>query len=479
MTGAAVVLPEAVLVLSALVLLGFWLAGRPLDQMRAFRGASAVMIVIAILIALDGSGAATAFGGSLVDDPLARLAKVLILAFAALFLGLGRAPLDRQGAAGHGFPAMVLLAAASAMIVASASDLLVLVLALEALALTIAPIAGSNRRDAPSAEAGGKALLGGVLASAVMIYGASLVYGFTGATQFRGIAVSLADGAAPFGLLAGFGLMVVGLAAKAGLVPFHLGHADVGEGAPIPAAALLATVPAIACLVLFARLVIDGFAPLTQLWWPIVAFIAVASTVFGAVSALAQNNLKRSIMHLATIQLGFAFAGLAAGTAAGVQALLTGLMVFSVTNAGLYAILLMLERDGQPVDAVAELKGLAHDHPAQAAGLAVLLVSLAGLPPLLGFFAKYQVMAALITADLAPLALALALAWLLGAYACLRIVVLLYLAEPDEGVDLAARFTLGAALAASAVLLAAPWLPFVGDFGVPEIALAAAEGLVE
>lgn len=479
MNDAAVALPEIVMVLVALGLLGMTLAGRPPSERVVYWGAAGLMAILALWVALDRTGRAEAFAGAFIDDPFARFAKVLVLASAALLLAMGRDYLSRNRMADAAYPMLIILAVVGMMIMTSAGDLLVMVLGLEIQAIALAVLAGFNRRDASATEASVKLLVQSGLASAVLIYGVVVIYGFAGSIGFQAIAGALSAERASMGLSIGLILVVAGLAAKVGAAPFHLARADIAEGAPSPAAAFLMTVPAIAALVLLARVGLEGSFGAIEYWRPVLVFVAVLSMLWGVVAALAQANLKRFFAYATTAQLGFPLAGLAAGDPAGAQALLVYLVVIAITNAGFFAFIFMVTRDGRPVDRVSDLTGFARTHSTHGAWLVLILVSMAGLPPMLGFFAKYTVIAALVQAGLAPLALIASVAWLIGAYVCLRITALMFEEEPEEPLTLRARPVHGLALSGAAIVLASSWLPFIGDFGVPDIALAAAEGLVE
>lgn len=479
MNDATVVLPEIVIVLAAAGLSAIGVFGRAGYERQAIWGVSALMAAMAVWVALDRSGTALAFNGAFVDDAFARFAKVLILAAAALTLVIGAGYMNRHRMSVLSLPILVLLAVAGQMVMVSAGDLLVIILAIEAQALAIAVFAGFDRRDANATEAGTKTFVLGAFATAIAFYGLSLVYGFAGATRLSAISEGFVDGEHSVGLIIGLVLMIAGIGAKIGVAPFHLWRADVAEGSSAPATAFFTTAPVIAALIVLARLMFDGIPDAVDLWRPVLAFLGLASIALGLIGAMEQANFKRFLAYAATVQTGFALVCLAAGGVAGAQAMLLYLVVFTITNAGLFALALMIERDGHPSELIADLRGLSYSHPAQAVWLSVLLGSLAGLPPMLGFFAKYAVIVALVEAGLAWLALLVVAAWIIVVYASLRIIVMLYLTEPEDPITLTAQPLHGAVLTVAAALLALCWLPFIGDFGVPEIALAAAEGLVE
>ena len=269
------------------------------------------------------------------------------------------------------------------------------------------------------------------------------------------------------------------MAFKISAAPFHMWTPDVYEGSPTPVTAFFATAPKVAAAVLFARVVYDGFGGAVKDWQQILVFIAIASMFLGAIAAIGQSNLKRLLAYSSIGHMGYALVGLAAGTPEGAQSLLVYLTIYLIMNIGVFAFVLTMERDGQPVETIADLSGLSKTKPAQAMGVAILMLSLAGLPPLLGFFAKYYVVVAAINAGLVPLAVVAMIASVIGAYYYLNIVRVMYFAEPERSLNLNGRLLHSVTLGVSALVMAAGWLPFVGDFGVPDLALEAAKSLVQ
>jgi NADH-quinone oxidoreductase subunit N len=268
------------------------------------------------------------------------------------------------------------------------------------------------------------------------------------------------------------------LAFKISAAPFHMWTPDVYEGSPTPVTAFFATAPKVAAGALFARVLFDGFGQAVLEWQQVLVFVSIASMFLGAIAAIGQTNLKRLMAYSSIGHMGFALVGLAAGTEAGAQSLLMYLAIYVVMNLGVFTFILSMERDGAPVVQISDLAGLARTRPGQALALAVLMFSLAGLPPMVGFFAKFFVFKAAVDAGLVPLAVAGVVASVIGAYYYMNIVRVMYLSEPDEPLELRLGVLHTATIGLSAIVMAAGWLPFLGGFGVPEVALGAAQALI-
>jgi NADH-quinone oxidoreductase subunit N len=312
----------------------------------------------------------------------------------------------------------------------------------------------------------------------MLLYGASLIYGFTGTVKFASIsAVVMAEGVS-VGLLFGLAFLCAGLAFKISAAPFHMWTPDVYEGSPTPVTAFFAAAPKVAAGVLFVRVLYDGFGDAVGAWQQIVVFIALMSMFWGGVAAIGQTNLKRLMAYSSIGHMGFALVGLAAGTESGASGMLTYLTIYVVMNVGVFAYLMCMERDGRPVVQISDLAGLSRTAPLHAAALAALMFSLAGIPPLAGFFAKYFVFVAAVEGGLAPLAIAGAVASVVSAFYYLRIVKLMYIDAPGEALDNRLPPLHGLALTASALVMALGWLPFIDGFGVTGLAEQAAISLM-
>jgi len=475
----ATVLPEILMASGAMALLMLGaFGGEDRKAPMVLWLAAALMAALAIWIAVTGDGARTAFNDAFIDDAYARFGKVLILGSAALMLVLGQDYLTRRGLMKFEYPILILLAVTGMMVMVSAGDLIALYMGLELQSLALYVVAAFNRDSVRSTEAGLKYFILGALSSGMLLYGASLVYGYAGTTTFAGITSVLLEGDISLGLTFGLVFLCAALAFKISAAPFHMWTPDVYEGAPTPVTALFATAPKVAAAVLFARVLYDGFGGAVGDWQQVLVFVAICSMLLGAVAAIGQSNLKRLLAYSSIGHMGYALVGLAAGTPEGASSLLVYLAIYLVMNVGVFAFILTMERDGSPVATVPDLAGLWKDHPAQAMALAVLMFSLAGLPPLVGFFAKYFVVVAAIQAGLVPLAVVAVVASVIGAYYYLNIVRVMFFNQPDQVLEVNARMVHSGTLGAAALVMAVGWVPFLGGFGVPELADAAAAALV-
>ncbi|MCC6304037.1 MAG: NADH-quinone oxidoreductase subunit NuoN [Rhodobacteraceae bacterium] len=470
------VLPEALLALAALAAL-MWgvFGGKDRLALPILWATAALLAALAVWIAAAGEGARTAFGGLFVDDAFARFAKVVLLAAAAAVLAMAAGVLGRRGLLRFEFPVLVALAALGMMMMVSAGDLMALYMGLELQSLALYVIAAMRRDSVRSTEAGLKYFVLGALASGLMLYGASLAYGFAGTTGFAGILEALAAGETPLGLLFGLVFLLAGLSFKVSAVPFHMWTPDVYEGAPTPVTAFFATAPKVAAMALIARLVHDAFGPAGHDWRQVVALLAVASMFLGAVAGIGQRDFKRLMAYSSIGHMGFALVGLAAGSATGVQTMLVYLAIYATMNVGVFAFILAMEREGRHLTDLASLGLLARREPTAALALMILLFSLAGVPPLLGFFAKYGVLLAAVEADMAWLALAGVIASVISAFYYIRIVYLMYFGDEGEGLDGAMTPAQKTLLVVTAAVMVAG---IVNLFGIEAPAAAAAQALV-
>jgi NADH-quinone oxidoreductase subunit N len=384
--------------------------------------------------------------------------------------------MERRGILRFEYPVLVVLAVIGMMLMVSAGDLIALYMALELQSLALYVVASLRRDSAKSTEAGLKYFILGALSSGMLLYGASLTYGFAGTTSFAGIIEAVrSTEELPLGLLFGLVFLITGFAFKVSAVPFHMWTPDVYEGSPTPVTAFFATAPKVAAMGLFARVMHDAFGGATSDWGQVVALLSVASMFLGAIAAIGQRNIKRLMAYSSIAHMGFALMGLAAGTAFGVQAMLIYMAIYVTMNVGTFAFILAMEKDGQPVTDIRSLQMYSKREPLKALAVLVLMFSLAGVPPLVGFFGKFYVLRAAYDAGLAWLAIAGVIASVIGAYYYLRIVFFMYFGEDREGIDGAMPPVLWGALMASA---AAMVLGVVNLFGIEGVAAAAAASLV-
>lgn len=473
----SVVAPEAVLAVFAMATLIWGVFSRSGEVDRVILYASAaVLAVVGLWVGMAGTETRVAFSGSFVDDGFARFAKVLILFGTAATLALSETWLSRAGSMKFEFPVLIVLSAVGMMTMVSANDLIVLYMGLELQSLAAYVIAAFRRDSARATEAGLKYFVLGALASGLLLYGASLAYGFTGTTTFTGIATIVAEpGPISLGLLFGLVFIIVGSAFKVSAVPFHMWTPDVYEGSPTPVTAFFSTAPKVAAAVMLARVLFDAFSEAVADWQQVLAVLSLASMFLGAVAAIGQRNFKRLMAYSSITHIGFALMGLAAGTEQGAEALLIYLTIYIVMNVGVFAFILNMEKDGRPVEDIGALGLYSQREPGRAAALAVLMFSLAGVPPLVGFFGKFYVLVAAVEAGLTWLAVAGVVAAVIAAFYYLRIVYLMYFGEPVEALDGRMPILHGAILAASALLMV---FGVVNLFGVDTLAATAAASLV-
>jgi len=470
------VLPEVVLALFAMAaLIGAVWGGK--DQMTTplTWATVAVFVGLAAWIGLGRSADAAAFGGAFVNDAFARFAKVTVLLSAAAVLAMSQDYMERRGLARFEYPVLVSFAVLGMMMMVSSGDLMALYMGLELQSLSLYVVAALRRDSVKSTEAGLKYFVLGALSSGLLLYGASLTYGFTGTTLFSGILSTVAAGHISVGLLFGLVFLITGLAFKVSAVPFHMWTPDVYEGSPTPVTAFFATAPKVAAMALFARLAHDAFGAAAQDWTQVIAVLATLSMFVGAIAAIGQRNIKRLMAYSSIAHMGFALVGLAAGTQMGVQAMLTYMAVYVAMNVGTFAFILSMERDGVPVTDIGALNLFSKREPVKALAVLVLMFSLAGVPPMLGFFAKYGVLRAALDADMPWLALAGAVASVIGAFYYLRIVFYMYFGQEGETLDSRMPAPQWILLMASAIVMV---VGVVNLFGVEGAAAVAAEVLV-
>ena len=433
-----------------------------------------LFFVIAGWIGYNGEGVNVAFDGAYIDDAFGRFAKVVILLSAAAVLVMSQEYMGRRGLLRFEYPLLVALAVVGMMVMVSAGDLMSLYMGLELQSLSLYVVASLRRDSVKSTEAGLKYFVLGALSSGLLLYGASLTYGFAGTTLFSGI-VEAVEGGASIGLLFGLVFLISGFAFKVSAAPFHMWTPDVYEGSPTPVTAFFATAPKVAAMGLFARVAFDAFGEVTDQWQQIVAFLSVLSMFVGAIAAIGQTNIKRLMAYSSIAHMGFALMGLAAGSALGVQAMLIYMAIYVTMNIGTFAFILGMEKDGVPVTTIASLKMYSKREPLRALAMLVLLFSLAGVPPMVGFFGKFYVLRAAYDAGLAWLAVAGVVASVIGAFYYLRIVYFMYFGEETEALDGKMSPVLWVSLMASAAVMV---VGVVNLFGIETLAAAAAATLV-
>jgi len=423
--------PELVLGIGAMLLL---MLGAYRDEriVRVVDVAAILLLVAAgAIVCLLPAGKLTSFDGSFVVDNFARFLKVLaaIGSVAAIAMSIDFAKQERQQR--FEYSVLIVLSTLGMFMLISAADLIALYLGLELMSLPLYVVAASHRDNLRSTEAGLKYFVLGALSSGMLLYGASLVYGFTGTVSFSGIAQAASHGG--IGLIFGLVFLFAGFCFKVSAVPFHMWTPDVYEGAPTPVTAFFAAAPKVAGMAMFVRATVVAFPGITSQWQQIVVFVAIASMLLGSFAAIGQRNIKRLMAYSSIGHMGFALVGLAAGTPEGVQGVLVYMAIYITMTLGIFAVILSMRRSTGMVESIDQLAGLSRTNPTMAFFLAMLLFSMAGVPPLAGFFAKLFVFLAAIKAGLYVLAVIGVLASVVGAYYYLAIVKVMYFDDEVEG----------------------------------------------
>lgn len=460
------VLPEILLTIGGLVTLMICtFAGD--RAVTAYQSAAVLTLAAAIAAvgATIGHAPATAFMGTVTADAFGGFSKLLI--YSASIICILIAPrFFRAGMRGE-YAVLIVFSALGMGMMASARDMVTLYIGLELTSLSSYVLASFMRTDTRSAEAGLKYFVLGALASGMLLYGISLLYGFTGTTGFDGIALAF-GGELNMGLILGLVFVIAGIAFKISAVPFHMWTPDVYEGAPLPVTAFFATAPKIAAVALMTRVVTEALGPGIAAWQQIIIFLALASIILGAVGAIGQKSIKRLLAYSSINNVGFILIGIAAGSRTGVEAVLTYLLVYLVTTLGAFLVVLNLrDGDGEPIDDISKLAGLSERQGGMAAAMAVFLFSLAGIPPLFGFWPKYLVFEAAVAADLVPLAVAGIVASVVGAYYYIAIIKTMYF-DDVANVTWAPR---GPVFERGLIAVSALWLSIIGYLFINPLAI--------
>jgi len=430
------VLPELFLACAGMILL----------MLGVFQGNKGTRLVLSltvacfflafIIVAVSIGRSELALGGLFIADAFGDFMKLLVLGGSAVTLIMAQRYIEREEMARFEFPVLVLFATLGMLLMISANDMMALYLGLELQSLSLYVVAAFRRDHLRSSEAGLKYFVLGALSSGMLLYGMSLIYGFAGTTSFEGLAAQFAvDSDVSLGLVIGIVFLAAGLAFKVSAVPFHMWTPDVYEGAPTPVTAFFATAPKVAAMALIVRVMIGPFGDLVDQWQQIIWFISVASMILGALAAISQTNIKRLMAYSSIGHIGYALIGLAAGTEQGVNGILLYLTIYIVMNLGTFAVILCMRQKEVMVERIEDLKGLSKTNPAMALALAIFMFSMAGIPPLVGFFGKFYIFLAAIQVELYALAVIGVLSSVIGAYYYVRIVKLMYFDDPIEAFD--------------------------------------------
>jgi NADH-quinone oxidoreductase subunit N len=428
-----VLLPELILAVGAMVLL-------LIGAVRGDRSANTLTILSVLLIAASAYismvlGDGTAFHGAFVMDSFARFTKAVILWSSAACVLMAHRFFSLEKSERFELPVLIVLASLGMSLMVSANNFIALYMGLELQSLALYVLAAFNRDSVRSSEAGLKYFVLGSLSSGMMLYGISMIYGFTGTMDFVGVAHVIKASGTNIGLIFGIVFLLAGLAFKISAVPFHMWTPDVYEGSPTPITAFLATASKVASLALVLRAIVVPFPGAFHQWQQVIIFISVLSMGLGAFAAIGQNNIKRLMAYSSIGHMGYALLGLAAGTQLGLRGVLFYLAFYSLTNIGVFACVQAMRRSGQAVENISDLAGLARTRPLHAFAFAAMMLSLSGLPPLAGIVAKAFVFLAAIDAHLYALAIFGVLTSVVGAYYYLRIVKVMYFDEPTQPFD--------------------------------------------
>jgi NADH-quinone oxidoreductase subunit N len=429
-----VILPEAVLAAGTLLLVLY-------GALRGERAASlvtevsvALLGIVLIIVVAENRPMGISFYGSFADDHFTRFMSALALIGSLVTLLLSVEFMRAERIGGFEYPVLILIATLGMLMLIGANDFIALYLGLELMSLALYVIAAYRRYDLRATEAGLKYFVLGALSSGMLLYGASLIYGYAGSVSFKAVAEAVHDHSA-IGVLFGLVFVLAGLAFKISAVPFHMWTPDVYEGAPTPVTTFFASAPKIAAMAVLVRVVTTAFPGIAHDWRQILTFVSIASMALGAFAAIGQTNIKRLMAYSSIGHMGYALVGLAAGTVEGAQSVVIYMAIYVVMTLGTFAAILSMRRSGRAVETIADLAGLARTDGTMAFFLAAMMFSLAGIPPLAGFFAKFYVFAAAIKAGLYGLSVIGVLASAVAAYYYLRIVKLMYFDEPAPAFD--------------------------------------------
>ncbi len=457
-------LPELFLALAimAMLMLGVFqprdTAKKEIKASRLISFLSIITLILAMLLVSTLSGGRlVTFQNMFVSDPFAVYSKILVLIGSALAIVISQGFIERHAMARFEYSILIVFATLGMMMMISANDLIALYIGLEMQSLSLYVIAAFQRDDTRSTEAGLKYFVLGALASGMLLYGASLIYGFTGTTNFDQLAQLFQGGGETeinIGIIFGIVFILAGLAFKVSAVPFHMWTPDVYEGAPTPVTAFFSVAPKIAALALFIRVMVGPFGGLVAEWQQIVVFVSMASMALGAFAAINQRNIKRLMAYSSIGHVGYALIGLAAGNETGVRGTLIYLAIYLAMNIGTFACILCMRRGDRMVERIDDLAGLGKTHPMVALAVAVFMFSMAGIPPLAGFFGKFYIFLPAIESGFYTLAVIGVLSSVVAAFYYLRIVQIVYFEESEESLDKPINRELGLVITGSGLVIA-------------------------
>ena len=441
------ILPELSIFISAVLLL---IVGLFVKNIKLIINLAIITLIIAIILVFF-QPVQSAFNNSLTIDEFSKIAKTLILIGSLASIVMYHSSREDLNINLFEYPILILLATIGMMIMVSANDLIAIFIGLELQSLTLYVLAALNRNHLASSEAGLKYFLLGALSSGLLLFGLSYIYGFTGNTNLNLISTTVTSG--NIGLIIGIVFVCSGIAFKVSAVPFHMWTPDVYEGAPTPVTAFFALAPKVAAIALAVRFLIVGFSDIAFDWQQIIIFLSIASMVFAAFAAIAQKNIKRLMAYSSIGHVGYALIGLACGTPQGISSLVIYLSIYLIMNIGVFSFILSMKNKGEYYENISDLSGLYKTHPYYSVVITILMFSLAGIPPLAGFFGKFYIFIAAIESNLLLLAIVGILASVIGAFYYLRIIKVIYFDESKNSFDGFSHRSLGLLTHPSAILI--------------------------
>ena len=444
------ILPELFLSLSIMTLLIVGVFVK--NSFKIVNSLTILCLVFAVALVLNQPQETTKiFNNSYLIDKFSMFMKILILVFTLFILTISRDYLKKNDIDKMEYPIIIISSTLGMLLMISSYDLIVFYLGLELQSLCLYILASFKREDEKSTEAGLKYFVLSALASGLLLYGCSLIYGFTGSTNFEVISTNLSD--ANTGAVFGIVFIIVGLAFKISVVPFHMWTPDVYQGAPTSVTSYFSVVPKIAGIAIFIKFMYLPFQGLLTEWQYILVFMSIGSMILGAVAAIGQKNIKRLMAYSSIGHIGYAIAGIAAGTENGFKSTLVYISIYVVMNIGAFACILLMKRSGKYVEDINELSGISKNHPLVSLGLLIILFSLAGIPPLAGFFAKFYVFMAVIESGMYTLAIIGLMTTVISAFYYIRIIKIMYFDEAKKPFEKFVDYRIHGPLLLSCILI--------------------------
>ena len=455
MTAIQYLIPEVILSISifSLLIIGVFIKN---SFNIIYRLSTFVIFLLILIIISSNNESVKIFNKSFILDELASFSKILILSSSFFVLVMSKKYIQDIKNNKFEYPVITLLSILGMFFMVSANDLILFYLGLELQSLSLYILVSIDRDNLKSSEAGIKYFVLSALSSGLLLYGCSLLYGFTGSTNFEVISNNTGD--LNIGTIFAMIFILVGLAFKVAAVPFHMWTPDVYEGSPTSVTSFLSTVPKIAGIAVFIRFMYSPFHGIIDQWQYVLVFISIASMILGAVAAIGQNNIKRLIAYSSIGHIGYAIAGIASGTENGFKSALTYILIYAVMNIGIFAFIFLMKRKGKYVEEISELSGASKNHPLTSLALLIILFSLAGLPPLAGFFAKFYIFMAVIESGMYTLAIVGLVTTVVSAFYYIRIIKIMYFDDPKKPFESFKDYGIHISLALSSIFLASFFL---------------------